>query len=56
MEPNLIFKNYKVKKNLNGKIKLNNFLNKINNLQWPKFFNSYKNSYRYSYSENLIKN
>ena len=46
MDKSLILKSFKNKVNLKEKNKLLNYIKKINNLDKPKFFLSYKKDYR----------
>ncbi len=55
MDKSLILKNFKNKINLKEKKKLLNYIKKINNLDKPKFFLSYKKYYRYSYNQKFVK-
>ena len=55
MERDIIFKSFQETINLKEKKKLTQYLNKIKILQWPKFFESFKKNYQYSYNKNLIK-
>ena len=55
MERDIIFKSFQETINLKKKKKLTQYLNKIKILQWPKFFESFKKNYQYSYNKNLIK-
>ena len=56
MDENLILRSFNTKIKSKDKKKLSNYLGKINNLGWPKFIQSYKKNYSYSFSKNLIKN
>ena len=56
MDANLILRNFNIRIKSKDKKKLSNYLDKINNLGWPKFIQSYKKNYSYSFSKNLIKN
>ena len=55
MERDIIFKSFQETINLKKKKKLTQYLNKIKILKWPKFFESFKKNYQYSYNKNLIK-
>ena len=55
MDKSLILKSFKNKVNLKEKNKLLNYIKKINNLDKPKFFLSYKKDYRYSYNQKFVK-
>ncbi len=54
MRSNITLKNFENKIKLSEKKKLLNFLNKINNLQWPGFLRSYKKNYIYSYDKKFL--
>ena len=55
MDSNLIIKNFNSKLKLKDQKKLLDYLKKINNLEWPEFFKSYKKNYNYSYDKKFIK-
>ncbi len=55
MERDIIFKSFQETINLKKKKKLTQYLNKIKILKWPKFFESFKKNYQYSYNKNFIK-
>jgi|TARA_B100000929_G_C15509537_1_gene419847 glucose-6-phosphate isomerase len=55
MDANLIIKNFNSKLKLKDQKKLSDYLKKINNLEWPKFFKSYKKNYNYSYDKKFIQ-
>ncbi len=55
MDSNLIIKNFNSKLKLKGQKKLLDYLKKINNLEWPEFFKSYKKNYNYNYDKKFIK-
>tara|TARA_B100000029_G_scaffold510107_1_gene600866 strand:- start:345 stop:1505 length:1161 start_codon:yes stop_codon:yes gene_type:complete len=55
MNKNLILKNFKNKININKKKILLDYIKKINNLDNPKFFISFKKDYKYSFNQKLIK-
>ena len=55
MSKSLILKNFKNKININKKIRLLNYIKKINNSDNPKFFITFKKGYKYSFNKKLIK-
>ena len=55
MRSGIIFKNFKAKINLKEKKKLLQYLRNINYTREPRFFESFKKNYKYSYDKNFIK-
>ena len=55
MDSNLIIKKFDTKLKLKDQKKLLDYLKKINNLEWPEFFKTYKKNYNYSYDKKFIK-
>ncbi len=55
MRSSIIFKNFKAKINLKEKKKLLQYLRNINYTREPRFFESFKKNYKYSYDKNFIK-
>ncbi len=52
---NLIFNSFKNKVNVKDTKKLYKHFNKINNIHWPKFFDSFKKDYNYSFDKKFLK-
>tara|TARA_B100001123_G_C15309338_1_gene1023801 strand:+ start:707 stop:1867 length:1161 start_codon:yes stop_codon:yes gene_type:complete len=55
MSKSIIFKNFKSRTNLKEKKKLSLYLKKIKDGSGPKFFESFKKNYKYSYDNNFIQ-
>ena len=55
MKTNFLFKNFNNKINEKGKKKLLKNLKEIDQNNFPKFFQSFKKNYNYSYKRNIIK-
>ena len=55
MRNNLIFNSFKNKVNVKDTKKLYKHFNKINNIHWPKFFDSFKKDYNYSFDKKFLK-
>ena len=55
MDKKLVFKNFNNVLKIKEKNKLIKYLKKINNLEWPKFIKSFKDSYNYNYDKNILK-
>ena len=55
MDSNLIIKKFDSKLKLKDQKKLLDYLKKINNLEWPEFFKTYKKNYNYSYDKKFVK-
>ena len=54
MSSNIIIKNFRNKTKNQDHKKLLSYLNKINSLEWPKFLQSYKKNYKYTFDKKLI--
>ena len=55
MEQNFNLRNFTTKIKSKKKKKINQYLKKIIHSNWPKFFESFKKNYKYSYNEKFIK-
>ena len=55
MKYRLIYENFNKKINQNKKKKISKLLKKINKNTWPEFLKSFKQNYKYSYGQNILK-